>query len=99
MVCRVLSRPSELVSNSSIIEIYLILTSHLAFNDDICGISYSVRWNAVQIAVWNRDAENQAGIDKLLKTILEKLSEELQPKKEDSYWYKAHKEHKGFIEQ
>jgi hypothetical protein len=78
-------------------------TSHInmptAFNDDICGISYSVRWNAVQIAVWNRDAENKAGIDELLKVILEKLSEELVPKKEDSYWYKAHKEHKGFIEQ
>lgn len=49
--------------------------------------------------MWNRDAENEAGKEKLLKTILEKLSEELQPKKEDSYWYKAHKEHKGFIEQ
>ncbi|KAF2025138.1 translation initiation factor eIF4e [Setomelanomma holmii] len=74
-------------------------TKRASFNDDICGISYSVRWNAVQIAVWNRDAENEAGKEKLLKTILEKLSEELQPKKEDSYWYKAHKEHKGFIEQ
>jgi hypothetical protein len=70
-----------------------------AFNDDICGISYSVRWNAVQIAVWNRDADNEVGKEKLLKVILEQLSEELQPKKEDSYWYKAHKEHKGFIEQ
>ncbi|KAH7384107.1 translation initiation factor eIF 4e-like domain-containing protein [Phaeosphaeria sp. MPI-PUGE-AT-0046c] len=74
-------------------------TKRASFNDDICGISYSVRWNAVQIAVWNRDADNEAGKEKLLKTILEKLSEELQPKKEDSYWYKAHKEHKGFIEQ
>ena len=70
-----------------------------AFNDDICGISYSVRWNAVQIAVWNRDAENEDGRQKLLEVILDKLSEELRPKKEDSYWYKAHKEHKGFIEQ
>lgn len=71
----------------------------LAFNDDICGISYSVRWNAVQIAVWNRDADNEEGRTKLLAVILDKLSEELRPKKEDSYWYKAHKEHKGFIEQ
>jgi hypothetical protein len=71
----------------------------LAFNDDICGLSYSVRWNAVQIAVWNRDAENEPGREKLLKVILEKLSPELQPKKEDSYWYKAHNEHKGFIAQ
>lgn len=66
-----------------------------AFNDDICGISYSVRWNAVQIAIWNRDADNEAGKEKLLQTVLEKLSSELQPKK-DSYWYKPHKDHKGF---
>jgi hypothetical protein len=74
-------------------------TKRASFNDDICGISYSVRWNAVQIAVWNRDAENEDGRQKLLEVILDKLSEELRPKKEDSYWYKAHKEHKGFIEQ
>lgn len=74
-------------------------TKRASFNDDICGISYSVRWNAVQIAVWNRDADNQAGREKLLAIILDKLSDELRPKKEDSYWYKAHKEHKGFIEQ
>lgn len=67
----------------------------IAFNDDICGVSYSVRWNAVQIAIWTRDADNEAGKEKLLQTILEKLSAELEPKK-DSYWYKAHKEHKGF---
>ncbi|KAF2659636.1 translation initiation factor eIF4e [Lophiostoma macrostomum CBS 122681] len=71
-------------------------TKRDSFNDDICGISYSVRWNAVQVAVWNRDADNEVGKEKLLATILEKLSEEIQPKK-DSYWYKAHKEHKGFI--
>jgi hypothetical protein len=34
-----------------------------------------------------------------LVVILEKLSDELRPKKEGSYWYKAHKEHTGFIEQ
>lgn len=70
-------------------------TKRASFNDDICGISYSVRWNAVQVAIWNRDADNEAGKEKLLQTILEKLSPELAPKK-DSYWYKAHKEHKGF---
>ncbi|KAF2703480.1 translation initiation factor eIF4e [Pleomassaria siparia CBS 279.74] len=71
-------------------------TKRASFNDDICGLSYSVRWNAVQIAVWNRDAENEEGKEKLIATILDKLSDELKPKK-DSYWYKAHKEHKGFI--
>ncbi|KAJ4339154.1 hypothetical protein N0V95_007839 [Ascochyta clinopodiicola] len=74
-------------------------TKRASFNDDICGLSYSVRWNAVQIAVWNRDADNETGREKLLAVILEKLSPELQPKKEDSYWYKAHNEHKGFIAQ
>jgi hypothetical protein len=73
----------------------LLANIQLAFNDDICGVSYSVRWNAVQVAIWNRDADNEAGREKLLRTILEKLSTELAPKK-DSYWYKAHKEHKGF---
>lgn len=72
-------------------------TRRESFNDDICGISYSVRWNAVQIAVWNRDADNEVGREKLLETILEKLSEELRPKDDKSYWYKAHREHKGFI--
>ncbi|KAF2126657.1 translation initiation factor eIF4e [Dothidotthia symphoricarpi CBS 119687] len=73
-------------------------TKRIAFNDDICGITYSVRWNAVQVAVWTRDAENEAGKAKLLAVILDKLSPELQPKKEGSYWYKAHKEHAGFVE-
>ncbi|KAF2438581.1 translation initiation factor eIF4e [Karstenula rhodostoma CBS 690.94] len=70
-------------------------TKRASFNDDICGVTYSVRWNAVQVAIWTRDADNEAGKEKLLQTILDKLSAELQPKK-DSYWYKAHKEHKGF---
>lgn len=71
-------------------------TKRESFNDDICGISYSVRWNAVQVAVWNRDADNEAGREKLLQVILEKLSDELKPKDDKSYWYKAHREHKGF---
>ncbi|KAF2011561.1 translation initiation factor eIF4e [Aaosphaeria arxii CBS 175.79] len=70
-------------------------TKRDAFNDDICGISYSVRWNAVQIAVWNRDADNEAGREKLLAAIIEKLSDDIKP--QDSYWYKAHREHKGFV--
>lgn len=89
-------RECKLISHSRHVSLISMLIRVLAaFNDDICGISYSVRWNAVQIAIWNRDAENEAGKAKLLATILEKLSERLQPKK-DSYWYKAHKEHKGF---
>ncbi|KAH9877696.1 hypothetical protein J1614_002913 [Plenodomus biglobosus] len=92
-------RVCKFCAASFIVKCRCSFISCTAFNDDICGISYSVRWNAVQIAVWNRDADNEAGKQKLLAVILEKLSEELRPKKEDSYWYKAHKEHKGFIEQ
>ncbi|KAF1949838.1 translation initiation factor eIF4e [Byssothecium circinans] len=70
-------------------------TKRDSFNDDICGVSYSVRWNAVQIAIWTRDASNEAGKEKLLQTVLEKLSEKLVPKK-DSYYYRVHKDHKAF---
>ncbi|CAI6340879.1 unnamed protein product [Periconia digitata] len=74
---------------------HAVETKRDAFNDDICGVTYSVRWNAVQVAVWTRDASNEAGKEKLLETILEKLSSELVPKK-DACWYKAHAAHKGF---
>ncbi|KAF2466028.1 translation initiation factor eIF4e, partial [Lindgomyces ingoldianus] len=72
-------------------------TKRETFNDDICGVSYSVRWNTVQIAVWNRDAENKEGIDRLLQVILEKLSDDIKPKGKDSYWYKAHSSHKDYV--
>lgn len=72
-------------------------TKREAFNDDICGVTYSVRWNAVQIAVWNRDSDNEGGREKLLQTIMDKLSDELKPKS-GSYYYKAHKDHQGFVQ-
>lgn len=55
----------------------------------------SVRFNAHVITVWHRDGSNKKNIDALLKTVLEELPEELQPK-EGSYFYKKHSDHEGF---
>lgn len=71
-------------------------TKRESFNDEICGVTYSLRWNAVQIAIWNRDSDNEAGIQKLLETVLGKLSDEVVPKRKEEYWYKPHRAHKGF---
>ncbi|KAF2156946.1 translation initiation factor eIF4e, partial [Myriangium duriaei CBS 260.36] len=65
------------------------------FRDDICGVSLSVRFTSMLIQVWNRDAEHVQGVEKILKTVLENLPDDLQPK-ESSYYYKKHAEHKGF---
>ena len=73
----------------------ILLTCSLAFIDDICGISYSVRFNSILITIWNRDCENQEGIDRLKQTVLESLPDELQLP-ERSYYYKKHSEHAGF---
>ena len=66
------------------------------FNDDICGLSLSVRFTSTNISVWNRDADNAAGTKKLLETIIANLSKDLQPKNEQAYYYKKHFEHKDF---
>ncbi|KAF2838044.1 translation initiation factor eIF4e [Patellaria atrata CBS 101060] len=65
------------------------------FHDDICGVSYSVRFTSVLISVWNRDAENAAGIQKIKEVIFEALDQELVPK-EGVYYYKKHSQHPGF---
>jgi hypothetical protein len=67
----------------------------VAFVDDICGISLSVRFNSYLVTIWNRDAEHEIGIKKILETVLGELPPELQPK-EGSYYYKKHSEHAGF---
>ncbi|KAK4999027.1 hypothetical protein LTR60_007617, partial [Cryomyces antarcticus] len=67
-----------------------------AFSDDICGVSLSVRFTAVLVSVWNRDADHMAGVQEVLRTVLEGLSEEIRPKSESAYYYRKHAEHKGF---
>ncbi|KAG8631754.1 hypothetical protein KVT40_000894 [Elsinoe batatas] len=70
-------------------------SKRITFRDDICGVSLSVRFNSFLIQIWNRDAEHKEGVDKILKTVLENLPEELRPAEERRY-YKKHKEHAGF---
>ncbi len=65
------------------------------FRDDICGISLSVRFNSMLIQVWNRDGEHKEGIERIERTVMEGLSEELRPR-EGTYYYKKHSEHAGF---
>ena len=65
------------------------------FRDDICGISLGVRFNSMLVQIWNRDGEHKEGIDEILATVLENLSEELRPR-EGSFYYKRHNEHAGF---
>ena len=72
-----------------------VATKRVRFNDDICGISLSVRFTSYLITVWNRDGDNKDGVEKIKNTILENLPEDLVPK--DSY-YKRHSEHAGFDE-
>lgn len=65
--------------------------------DDICGVTYSARFNSNLITIWNRDGSNQKSIDNILATVLEKISPELKAK-EGSYYYKKHSEHAGYDE-
>ncbi|KAK7540418.1 translation initiation factor eIF 4e-like domain-containing protein [Phyllosticta citricarpa] len=65
------------------------------FIDDICGISYSVRFNSHLISVWNRDCENTEGIEKLKKVVLDNISPEL-ALRDNQYYYKKHSDHTGF---
>ena len=72
-------------------------TDTYGIGDDLCGLSFHVRYNSNLICVWNRDGAAQGTIDGILKVVLEKVSPELRPK-EGSYYYKRHAEHQGFAE-
>ncbi|EME47353.1 hypothetical protein DOTSEDRAFT_69325 [Dothistroma septosporum NZE10] len=65
------------------------------FRDDICGVSLGVRFNSMLVQIWNRDGDHEAGTERIAKTVLEGLSEELKPR-EGCYYYKKHNEHAGF---
>ncbi|RMZ01621.1 hypothetical protein D0860_07542 [Hortaea werneckii] len=65
------------------------------FQDDICGVSLGVRFNSMLIQIWNRDGSHEAGVQRVLETVLDGLADELQPR-EGSYYYKKHSEHAGF---
>lgn len=66
------------------------------FLDDICGVSYSVRFNSMLITIWNRDGDHEAGKQRILETILREVPAELIPRRDDLYYYKKHSLHAGF---
>ncbi|EGP89907.1 uncharacterized protein MYCGRDRAFT_108058 [Zymoseptoria tritici IPO323] len=65
------------------------------FRDDICGVSLGVRFNSMLVQIWNRDGGHEKGIERIVQTLMENISPEMQPK-EGSYYYKKHSEHAGF---
>jgi len=72
-----------------------VASDRKTFVDDICGVSLSVRFTSILVQIWNRDAKHEAGVARVLETVLRDLSPELRPR-EGSYYYKAHAEHAGF---
>jgi len=66
------------------------------FLDDICGVSYSVRFNSMLVTIWNRDGDHEAGKNRILETVLREVPEHLVPKRSDLYYYKKHSSHAGF---
>ncbi|KAI4282608.1 MAG: hypothetical protein L6R38_002800 [Xanthoria sp. 2 TBL-2021] len=65
--------------------------------DDLCGLSFSRRFNSAHITIWNRRANFETSVNAIRDVVLAQLSDELKPK-EGTYYYKAHSEHKGFDE-
>ena len=63
--------------------------------DDLCGLSLSIRFNSNLLTIWNRDGAATETISGILSVILSKISPELRPK-EGSYYYKKHSEHASF---
>ena len=79
------------------VSLYFCCITDTISGDDLCGLSYSVRFNSVLITIWNRDGSNQKSIDGIRDVVLEKLSPELKPK-DSAIFYKKHSEHAGFNE-
>ena len=78
--------------------LFLTLTNHtLCAEDDLCGLSFSVRFNSNLISIWNRDGKAHASIDGILNTVMAKIAPELRPR-EGNYYYKRHSEHAGYAE-
>lgn len=65
--------------------------------DDICGISYTTRFNSNLITIWNRAGSDDASIAGILRTVLSNISADLAPK-DGAYFYKKHSSHAGFEE-
>jgi len=65
------------------------------FKDDICGVSLGVRYGSMLVQVWNRDGAHEAGIQRVLETVLGGLGEGM-GLREGSFYYKMHREHAAF---
>lgn len=65
--------------------------------DDLCGLSYSPRFNSHLISIWHRNASNEISKNAILATVMENISPELKPETRNVY-YKAHNEHATFSE-
>ncbi|KAK5955761.1 hypothetical protein OHC33_003402 [Knufia fluminis] len=66
--------------------------------DHILGISYSPRLYVAHISIWTKQGANRQSIEALQKTVVSRLSPELQPKSEMDYYYKKHSQHEGWEE-
>ena len=62
------------------------------------GISYSPRLYVAHISIWTKCGRNRQSIEALQKTVVSRLSPELQPKSEMDYYYKKHSDHEGWEE-
>jgi len=72
-----------------------VASDRIAFRDDICGISLSIRFTSYLVQIWNRDGNHDQGIQRIFDAVVSELSPDLQPK-EGMYFYKKHSDHAGF---
>ena len=79
---------------SSILICTIATTDNLP-EDDLCGLSLSIRFNSNLITIWNRNGDATKSIEGILNVVLAGLSPEIKPK-EGAYYYKKHSEHAGF---
>ena len=63
--------------------------------DDLCGLSYSARFNSDLISIWHRDASNEASRNGILDVVLSGINPQLKPDQRQIY-YKRHMEHSTF---
>jgi len=63
--------------------------------DDLCGLSYSARFNSHLISIWHRNAADEKSKQGLLSAMLDKISPDLKPE-ERAIYYKAHNDHATF---
>ena len=66
-----------------------------SFKDDICGVSLGVRYGSMLVQVWNRDVGHEAGIQRVLETVVGGLGEGI-GLREGAFYYKRHNEHAAF---